>query len=92
MTQKRGKNAMLEMRRFYEEAQGLQEELVACRRTLHQMPELGMELPRTTEFVCGELEALGLRPQRLAGGVTACIGKGGGKVFLLRGDMDALEI
>ena len=50
MTQKRGKNAMLEMRRFYEEAQGLQEELVACRRALHQMPELGMELPRTTEF------------------------------------------
>ena len=60
MTQKRGKNAMVEMRRFYEEAQGLQEELVACRRALHQMPELGMELPRTTEFVCGELEALGL--------------------------------
>ncbi len=92
MTQKRGKNAMLEMRRFYEEAQGLQEELVACRRALHQMPELGMELPRTTEFVCGELEALGLRPRRLAGGVTACIGKEGGKVFLLRGDMDALEM
>lgn len=81
---------MLEMKTFLEEAKELEAELVACRRTLHQMPELGMELPRTTAQVCQELEGMGCEPQRRAGGVTACIGRPGGRVFLLRGDMDAL--
>ena len=62
---------MLEMKTFLEEAKELEAELVACRRTLHQMPELGMELPRTTAQVCQELEGMGCEPQRLAGGVTA---------------------
>ena len=83
---------MLEMKALYEEALAVKEELVACRRALHQMPELGMDLPNTVAHVCRELEALGIQPQKLGGGVTACIGKPGGKVFLLRGDMDALEM
>lgn len=38
---------MLEMKALYEEARAMEETLVACRRTLHRMPELGMALPRT---------------------------------------------
>lgn len=83
---------MLEMKSFYEEALAEKESLVAWRRALHQMPEVGMELPNTVAYVCGELESLGLVPEKLAGGVTVCIGKPDGKVFLLRGDMDALEM
>lgn len=83
---------MPEMKALYQEALAAGEELAACRRTLHQTPELGMDLPNTVAHVCRELEKLGIQPQKLAGGVTACIGKPGGKVFLLRGDMDALEM
>lgn len=83
---------MLEMKLLYEEALAEKDALVSCRRTLHQMPELGMELPNTVAHVCKELDTLGIQPQKLAGGVTACIGRPGGKVFLLRGDMDALEM
>ena len=81
---------MLEMKSLYQQARECGEELVRCRRRLHQMPELGMELPQTTAYVCQELEVMGCRPERLAGGVTACIGPEAGPVFLLRGDMDAL--
>ena len=81
---------MIEMKALYREALENRDELVNCRRALHQIPELGMDLPNTTAYVCRELEALGCRPERLAGGVTACIGPEKGPVFLLRGDMDAL--
>lgn len=81
---------MLEMKALYEEALARRADLTACRRTLHQIPELGMDLPETTAYVCRELEAFGLVPRRVAGGVTATVGKPGGPVFLLRGDMDAL--
>lgn len=83
---------MFTMEEFYRQAQQLRPTLVEDRRALHQMPELGMDLPRTTAYVEGRLRALGLEPQRLGGGLTACIGPEKGPVFLLRGDMDALEM
>ena len=83
---------MLEMELLYEQARQMRSVLVENRRALHQMPELGMDLPRTTAFVEEKLRALGLEPRRVGGGVTACIGPQHGPVFLLRGDMDALEM
>lgn len=83
---------MITMEEFYRQAQQLRPTLVEHRRTLHQMPELGMDLPRTTAYVEAQLRALGLEPRRLGGGLTACIGPEKGPVFLLRGDMDALEM
>lgn len=83
---------MLEMKQFFEEAKEIQEFLRAGRRALHQTPELGMELPCTTSYICGQLEEMGCSYQRLAGGISACIGKTDGPVFLLRGDMDALNM
>ena len=50
---------MLEMKLLYEEALAEKDALVSCRRTLHQMPELGMELPNTVAHVCKELDKIG---------------------------------
>ena len=39
---------MLEMKQLYEEVQAIQDQLIADRRYLHQIPELSMDLPKTT--------------------------------------------
>lgn len=39
---------MLEMKQLFEEAKQMQDTLVAHRRYLHQIPELSMDLPKTT--------------------------------------------
>ncbi|MGX7125438.1 M20 metallopeptidase family protein [Enterococcus viikkiensis] len=70
----------------------LQEELVAIRRHLHQNPEVGMELPATKKFVWDKLVEYGYEPQACGSmGITCTVGQGE-KVFLLRGDMDALPL
>lgn len=78
---------------YLQRAQELYEQMVEDRRYLHQHPEVGMELPETTEYVIKRLTEMGCQPQRLGGGVTAAVsGKPDGKVFLLRADMDALPM
>ena len=47
------------MEKFWQAAQGLQEELVAIRRDLHKHPETGWTEFRTASFVIKELEKLG---------------------------------
>lgn len=81
---------MLEMKQFLQEAEAIRDTMVADRRALHQIPELSMDLPKTTAYVCQQLDSIGCTYERLAGGIVVCIGKPGGKVFLCRGDMDAL--
>jgi len=69
------------------------ETVVGWRRALHQIPELGTELPKTVAFVAGRLAEMGI-PYEIyedCSCVTATIGKGG-KCILLRGDMDALPV
>ncbi|TNC29043.1 M20 metallopeptidase family protein [Amycolatopsis alkalitolerans] len=79
-----------------EEATALAGDLIQLRRELHQIPEVGLQLPRTQEKV---LEALDGLPLEVSTGkdltsVTAVLrGQGGnGEVVLLRGDMDALPV
>ena len=74
------------------ETQELKSEIVANRRTIHQIAEVGMDLPKTVEFVMGKLKEYGLEPE-LCGrsGVVATVGKPG-KCILLRADMDALPM
>lgn len=75
------------------EAQALQEELVAWRRQLHQIPELGVHLPRTVAFVEEKLQEMGI-PYEVyedISCVVATLGQGG-KCILLRSDMDALPV
>ncbi|HEY0804658.1 MAG TPA: M20/M25/M40 family metallo-hydrolase, partial [Pseudonocardiaceae bacterium] len=70
-------------------------ELVALRQELHQIPEIGLQLPRTQERV---LAALADLPLELTTGtalssITAVLrGTRPGPVVLLRGDMDALPV
>ena len=75
------------------EAQAMKEELVSWRRTLHQIPELGVKLPQTVAFVVSKLEEIGVSYEVYedCSCVTATIGNGG-KCILLRGDMDALPV
>lgn len=78
---------------YLQRAQELYDQMVSDRRYLHQHPEVGMELPETTEYVIKRLSEMGCQPQQLGGGVTATVtGNPQGKVFLLRADMDALPM
>lgn len=68
--------------------------LTETRRYLHSHPETGFDLANTTAFVKKELTAMGYEPKDCgkAGVVALAGGKKSGKVFLIRGDMDALPI
>ncbi len=81
------------MDNFYEEALKLKEELIEWRRYLHAHAEVETELPVTTAYVKEKLRGMGYEPKEICkSGLLAEIGNGGGKTFLIRGDMDALPI
>ena len=74
------------------EAKELLETMKTDRRTIHQQPELGMDLPHTTAYVKKRLIEMGYEPEDCGkAGVTATVGKPG-KCILLRADMDALPM
>ena len=78
---------------YWEEAAAIKEDLVKLRRHIHQIPELGLELPKTSAFIQSELDKLGI-PYEVSkenSHVVALIGKGD-KCILLRSDMDALPV
>lgn len=77
------------------QAEAMRSELVACRRDLHQHPELAFEEVRTAAIVAQELASLGLEVQTGVGktGVVAILeGEADGPTVLVRADMDALPI
>lgn len=76
-----------------QEAALLQEELVAWRRALHQIPERGLHLPQTMAFICGKLDEMGISYtlHEDISCIEAVIGSGG-KCILLRGDVDAIPV
>lgn len=76
---------------YYDRALELKDELIENRRYLHSHAEAGLMLPNTVAYVKKKLREYGIEPERCGEGVTALIGKGG-KVLLLRADMDALEM
>ena len=76
---------------YYERAKELREETVANRRYLHTNAEVGLNMPKAQAFVMGKLKEYGLEPKECGHGVTATLGKGG-KVLMLRADMDALPM
>ena len=78
---------------MYNEALAIKDTLVAHRRYLHQNPETGLDLPITSAYVEEQLKKMGYEPQRMgSSGLVVTIGKGNGKCFLIRGDMDALPV
>jgi hippurate hydrolase len=85
---------------FADDARALQSELTELRHTLHQIPEVGLELPKTQQTVLDALSGLGLEIStgKATTSVTAVL-RGGASVpdserrtVLLRGDMDALPV
>lgn len=77
---------------------GLQGRLVQWRRHIHAHPELSYEEERTTDFIAGELEKMGLKPRRFDLGtglwcdVPAAKDATAKDVVALRADIDALPM
>lgn len=68
-------------------------DVVAMRTDLHQIPELGFNEHKTSDYVADKLKEMGLEPIRGIGGtgVVAYIdGTEPGPTVMLRADMDAL--
>ena len=82
------------MTELLKRANEIKEELVSWRRTVHQNPELGLELPQTSAFVQKQLDEMGISYTTIVNGsgVLAQLGPKEGKCFMLRSDMDALPI
>lgn len=82
------------MKKFLDDAKSMKNELIEWRRHIHQDPEIGMELPHTTEYVVNELTKMGYRPEIICqSGIVAVLeGDNSGKTLLLRADMDALPM
>lgn len=79
---------------FLKEAMEWQHKTVEWRRILHRYPETGLVLPKTADFVKGQLTSLGIEYKTYPNhsGITAIIGKGQGKTIAIRADMDGLPI
>lgn len=77
---------------FYEQALKLREETVAHRRWLHRNAEAGLHMPKGQAYVMEQLQNAGLEPRFCGHGVTAELGREGGRTLLLRADMDALPM
>jgi amidohydrolase len=78
-----------------EHAGDLLGDAIDLRRRLHERPELGNDLPNTTEQVLGALDGLPLEItlHETTSGVAALLeGSHPGPTILLRGDMDALPM
>lgn len=78
---------------FYDEVKLMEDQLISWRRDLHQMPEIGLNLPNTVAYVSKALDGLQIKytvyPEISC--ITALIGSGS-PCIMLRGDMDGLPI
>ena len=78
---------------FLQEAYAINDPLIAWRRALHQIPEIGTDLPQTMQYIRQQLEEMGIDCilHEDISCITATIGSGG-KCFLLRSDADAIPV
>lgn len=77
-------------------AKEVSQEVIKWRRDLHQIPEVGLQLPQTAKYVADRLEEMGIEYRENVGGISGIVGliRGGqeGKTIALRADMDALPV
>jgi len=76
-------------------SESVQEQVVQWRRDLHQIPEIGNDLPMTSQYVQDCLNEMGIPFVTMVNGsgVLATIkGAGEGNTIALRADMDALPL
>ena len=79
---------------WYEQNE-LEDYVVKHRRALHQIPELGYDLPETTAYLRTELDRLGIEYRLNKGDdgmICDIVGGKPGKTIALRADMDGLPI
>ena len=75
------------------EAKEFEQDIVSWRRFLHAHPETGFDLAETKEYVKKKLTEMGYDPVDCGrSGVVVLAGKGTGKTFMVRADMDALPV
>lgn len=75
--------------------ENIQKYIVKLRRDLHQIPELGTELPKTKAYILRELDRLQIPyvcSEKDSGIMAAIEGGSKGKTVALRTDMDALPL
>ncbi|WP_312280958.1 M20 family metallopeptidase [Oscillibacter sp.] len=80
---------------MFEKCKELQNYIVAVRRELHRVPEIGMNLPETQAIIARELDKMGVtykKNQRDSGIIGEIKGAHPGKTILLRADIDGLPI
>ena len=74
------------------------DEVINWRRDLHQIPEIGNDLPQTSAYVCKQLDEMGVSYTKGVGIEHAIVAtiegtkEGQGKTLALRADMDALPV
>ena len=76
------------------QAKAILPELQALRRQLHQIPEFGLELPKTLELILKQINGLGeiTTSKEISSAVLHIKGDQPGPTVLLRADMDALAV
>ncbi len=78
------------------ELKKIEDEIISWRRQLHENPELGLDLPKTSAFVANRLEEFGISFEKGVGVDHSVIGFIPGnkaeKTIAFRADMDALSI
>jgi amidohydrolase len=78
-----------------EEVRRIESQIIEWRRGLHQIPELGLELPRTVEYIKRQLDEMKIEYHTLVNGnaiVGLIKGSEDGKTIAIRADTDALPI
>ncbi|MFM1995196.1 MAG: hypothetical protein RLZZ610_713 [Actinomycetota bacterium] len=77
-----------------QQSQAMLPELQSLRRKLHQIPEFGLQLPKTLETVLSEISGLGeiTLGKTISSAVLHIKGDHPGPTVLLRADMDALAV
>lgn len=74
------------------------DEVIIWRRDLHQIPEIGNDIPKTSAYVAEQLEKMGISYTKGVGLEHAIVAtiqgtkQGQGKTLALRADMDALPV
>lgn len=76
------------------ELKSINEIIIKWRRELHMIPEIGLNLPKTAQYIQEKLRAMNIefKTYEKHSGITAVLGKKEGKTIALRADMDGLPI
>lgn len=83
----------MDAKQLLNESKNYKTQLIDNRHYLHEHPGTGFDTAETIAYVKSELSAMDYDVKECGkAGLTATVGKGEGKVFLVRADMDALPI